>query len=95
LGAEWQQFIHRLPWKGTTNVDAKIFHAKDQNVHSVPNQIRECLNMFEQENPEKLTREVFVRALMEDGIERGDLVTKLDEMAAQDQGSLQGGDARA
>nr|QNL15269.1 tumor necrosis factor receptor superfamily member 5-like protein [Littorina littorea] len=79
LGLEWETFIHALP--GWTSASTVIVHKKMENPHSVPNQIRACLQEWANEAPGMVTESVIRRELRE--VEQQELIDGLEEKYAE------------
>ena len=86
LGNEWQQFILGLRgWPDPNRVNAIIDHKKEEEKHSVPNQIHGCLREWQKECPGFVTKENIIEALMR--VELNELIESLPTEHVNDSAS--------
>ena len=79
LGEVWQTFILRLKgWPDANRVHAIIDHKKEEEKHSIPNQIHGCLREWQKECPDFVTKENVIEALR--SVEQNELIEGLERL---------------
>ena len=79
LGEKWQAFILQLEgWPDANRVNAKIEHKKEEEKHSIPNQIHGCLREWQKECPDFVTKENVIKALR--SVEQNELIEGLERL---------------